>query len=79
MKPQPAIKGNRLKVLLDMPRCNYWSTHKGRTVRFFDSQEARDFAKRKGYKDGIHIVIAVGYGLKPRLDALLGKPKKGTK
>lgn len=66
MKVKPMV------VQISMVRCDMWTTHNGRTVRFFDTSEARSFADRNGYT-GIRITVAEGYGLKPRLEKLLGQ------
>ena len=67
------ITGNRLVVFVDlMSRVDLWCTHKGKTIRFADRAEARAFAEKKGYDDGLHFKVARGYGLKRRVDALMG-------
>lgn len=73
--PRAKITGDRLIVWINLSTLDLWCIHKKRRVRFFDSREARDFADRKGYDDGIHIKVARGYGLKQRVDALMGSAK----
>jgi hypothetical protein len=70
--PKAKVTGNRMKVYFDMlGKVDPWTEYKGKTVRFADKQEARDFAELHDFDDGIRVVCARGYGLKPRIDKLL--------
>jgi hypothetical protein len=63
---------NRLVVNIDLAgRRDCWAKHDSKTVRFANLNEAREYAERQNYS-GVHFVVARGYGLKPRLVALLG-------
>jgi hypothetical protein len=60
-------------VFVDLQgRVDCWTVHKGKLSRFADLNEARHFAELRDYDDGIHVVVARGYGLKPRLKKLMG-------
>lgn len=74
------IVGDRLLVLVSMARVDIQAQHNGRLVRFDSLHEARVFAEKSGYDDGIRVQTSEGYGLLPRVQSLLGsKPKKTKK
>lgn len=76
--PKKKISGDRLVVVIDLTgRIDPFSVIDESTIRFDNIHEARKKAELLGYDDGIHIKVARGYGLKPRVDVLMKGKSNG--
>jgi hypothetical protein len=72
------IIGNRLKVYTTLSPRAQWTVYKGERIEFAKFHDARVFAEKKGFDDGIHIQFSrkeQWQGLKPQIDRMLETPE----